>query len=189
MRRALCVVLGASFAPLTLATPEFSVREATTDDLATVSRIKVRSWAATYGPLIDPPALRPFLDQPAQLATLRKQLPQPSILLLVAEDQAGTVIGFALTHLESDPEPLLESLHVLPELQSRGAGTVLMRATASELRTRGHDTMRLGVIVGNTAAARFYERLGGTFVGVEPVSWAAGVSHMVYRWSDLALLT
>jgi ribosomal protein S18 acetylase RimI-like enzyme len=174
--------------PLTLASPEFSIREATEGDLEAVSKIKVRSWAETYGPLLDPEVLSPFLDQPAQLATLRKQLPEPKTLLLVAHDRSGVVVAFALTHLANDPEPLLESLHVASQVQGHGVGTVLMRATALGLKGRGYDTMRLGVIVGNTTAARFYDRLGGTLIGVEPVSWAAGVSHMVYRWPDLAPL-
>jgi ribosomal protein S18 acetylase RimI-like enzyme len=65
---------------------------------------------------------------------------------------------------------------------------MLMRTTASELKARGYDSMRLGVIVGNAAAARFYDRLGGIVVGIEPVSWAAGVLLSVYRWPALAPL-
>jgi ribosomal protein S18 acetylase RimI-like enzyme len=172
-----------------LISPEFTHRRATVDDLEIVSKIKVRSWAETYGTLIDPEALRPFLDQPAQLATLRKQLHLPGTLLLVAQDRSGAVVGFALTHVENDPEPLLESLHVAAKVQGKGVGTMLMRATAAGLKARGYTTMRLGVIIGNAGAARFYDRQGGTIVRVEPVSWAAGISHMVYRWSDLAALT
>jgi hypothetical protein len=48
--------------------------------------------------------------------------------------------------------------------------------------------MRLGVIAGNDAAARFYERLGGSLIGLEPVSWAEGAMHQVYRWSSLTKL-
>ena len=171
-----------------MASPDFTFRQAIADDLETVSKIKVQSWADTYASLIEPEALRPFLDQPAQLATLRKLLRQPGTLLLVAQDSSGSVAGFALTHLENDPEPLLESIHVAPEFQSKGLGTMLMRATATEVIARGFNSMRLGVIVGNTGAARFYDRLGGTLVGVEPVSWADRISHMVYRWPDLSAL-
>jgi ribosomal protein S18 acetylase RimI-like enzyme len=167
---------------------DFSVREATADDLENLSKIKVRNWAETYGPLIDPEALRPFLDQPAQLAALHEELPLPGTLLLVAQSRLGPVVGFALTYVATDPEPWLESLHVAPQLQGQGIGAMLMRATASELRARGFTSMRLGVIVGNAAAMRFYDRLGGTVVGVEAVSWAAGVSHVVYRWPDLSTL-
>jgi len=73
--------------------------------------------------------------------------------------------------------------------RGHGVGTQLMRATAAVLLSHGHKAMQLGVIVGNAQAARFYERLGAGLVTVEPVTWAAGISHMVYRWPDVTVLT
>lgn len=166
----------------------FSVRDATAADLERVSEIKVRNWADTYGPLLEPTVLRPFLDRDAQLAELRETLAQPGTLLLVAEDGSGDIVGFALTYLDIESEPWLESLHVLRELRGSGIGTLLMRCTAERLIARGHSSMRLGVISGNVAAARFYERLGGTMIGLEPMSWAPGAAHEVYRWTDLNVL-
>jgi ribosomal protein S18 acetylase RimI-like enzyme len=99
------------------------------------------------------------------------------------------VIGFALAHTDRAPEPWLESLHVVERLRGHGIGTLLMRSIAAHFRARGYNSLRLGVLVGNQDAARFYERLGLTLVGVEPVSWAEGVWHQVYQWSDLGQLT
>ena len=166
----------------------FSVRDATAADLPRVSEIKVRNWADTYGPLLDPAVLRPFLDADAQLAELRETFAQPDVLILVAEDGSGEISGFALTYLETEPEPWLESLHVLRGVRGTGIGSLLMRSTAERLMARGYTSMRLGVISGNVAAARFYERLEGSMIGLEPVSWAPGVAHQVYRWADLAPL-
>jgi len=78
---------------------------------------------------------------------------------------------------------------VLRELQSRGVGTLLLRATAAAIQSRGYTSMRLRVIAGNAGAARFYQRLGGAFAGLEPTGWAEGVWHEVYRWPDLSVLT
>ena len=166
----------------------FSVRDATAADLERVTDIKVRNWADTYGSILEPAVLRPFLDRDAQLAELREKLAEPGTLLLVAEDGSGDTRGFALTYLDDEPEPWLESLHVLRELRGSGIGSLLMRCTAARAIARGHNSMRLGVISGNVAAARFYERLGGAMIGLEPVTWAQGVAHEVYRWADLALL-
>jgi ribosomal protein S18 acetylase RimI-like enzyme len=165
-----------------------TVRQGTERDLERIAEIKVRNWKDTYGPLIPPDVLRPFLDPAAQLDDVRKSVDSTEAILLVAEDQTGDVIGFALTFLDHGPDPWLESLHVHPDFQSRGAGTLLMRATARELRSRGHSTMRLGVVEGNTAAERFYERLGGVDGGREPTSWADGVMHHTYRWPNLDAL-
>jgi len=166
----------------------FSVRDATAADLDRVTEIKVRNWADTYGSLLEPTVLRPSLDREAQLAELRERLAEPDTLMLVADDGSGNVVGFALTYLDDEPEPWLESLHVLRELRGSGIGTLLMRCTAQRVIASGHSSMRLGVISGNFAAARFYDRLGGAMIGLEPVSWAQGVGHEVYRWADLASL-
>ena len=166
-----------------------SIRDATEADLPRVAEIKVRNWADTYSSLVTPEVLQPFLDRDAQLAGLRKSLGQPNTLLLVAETASGTITGFALTYLAEEPEPWLESLHVIREARGTGVGTLLTRATAESLQARGYHSMRLGVVEGNNAAARFYQRLGATMVGREPASWAEGVWHELYRWDDLTALT
>lgn len=165
--------------------PEFAVRAATLEDLPRLAEIKVRNWADIYAPLVDPSVLGPFLDRNTQLTGLTTALHRPSTLLLVAEDATRAVVGFALTYLDHQPDPWLESLHVVRESRGGGAGTLLMHATAAGLRARGYRTMRLGVVEGNTAAGRFYERPGGTMTGREPAEWADGVWHEIYRWTDI----
>jgi ribosomal protein S18 acetylase RimI-like enzyme len=167
----------------------FSVRDATAADLRRVADIKVRNWEDTYGALLESAVLHPFLDTGVQLTEIRERFAQSGTLLLVAEDGAGNVAGFALTFLDDEPEPWLESLHVLRDFRASGIGRMLMRRTAESLIARGHTSMRLGVISGNSAAARFYDRLGGEMIGLEPVSWAPGVAHEIYRWTDLTALT
>jgi ribosomal protein S18 acetylase RimI-like enzyme len=166
----------------------FRVRDAAESDLRRVAEIKVRNWEDTYAALVDLAILRPFLDHQAQLVELREKLRRPSTLLLVAEDAVGTVVGFALTYLDDGPDPWLESLHVIGASRGSGAGKALMRATAARLRERGYNALRLGVVEGNDAAARFYARLGGTMTGREPASWASGVWHVIYRWGDISQL-
>ena len=165
-----------------------AVRRGSEGDLERLAEIKVRNWHDSYGPLIPPDVLQPFLDRESQVAYLRESSAGADAILLVAEDEPGGVIGFALTYLDHDPDAWLESLHVHPDFQSRGAGSMLMRATAREVRTRGGNSLCLGVVEGNAPAERFYERLGGIDAGREPVSWAKGVIHHIYRWPDLGEL-
>jgi len=172
-----------------VAAPPLLIRQADGVDLERVTEIKVLSWADTYGALLRPETLAPFLDHDRQLDYMRDVARRPATLLLVADERTRGVVGFALTYLDEEPEPWLESLHVLREMRSHGVGTELMRATALELRARGYNTMRLGVVSGNQAATRFYERLGATFAGREPASWAEGVWHELYRWDHLETLT
>ena len=164
-----------------------TVRDARASDLARVAEIKVRNWRDTYAPLVPGEVLSPFLDDAAQVKHLAEDVARPSTILLVAEDEARRIVGFALTYVDEEPDPWLESLHVLREQRSNGAGTALVRATAARLRTRGHAALRLGVVAGNEGAMRFYERLGATHTGREPAAWAPGVMHEIYRWSDLSI--
>lgn len=166
-----------------------NVRPANAADLDSVTEIKVRNWADTYRELLDEATLAPFLDLEAQARYMRAIAARPTTLLLVAEDGTQTITGFALTYLDHEPDPWLESLHVLARHRGRGVGTLLMRATARELVARRCTGLRLGVVEGNDAAERFYERLGATLVGREPADWAQGVWHVVYRWSDLDALS
>jgi ribosomal protein S18 acetylase RimI-like enzyme len=166
----------------------FSVREGDANDLERVTDIKVRSWSDTYSALLDPDALRPFLNHDKQLAYIRHAVAQPTTTLLVAQDASRLVVGFALAYLKPDQDPWLESLHVDSGLRGHGVGTLLMRSLSAHLKSRGHNTMRLGVIVGNHGAARLYQRLGAKLIDTAPVSWATGVQHEIYAWSDLAPL-
>ena len=164
------------------------IRDATEADIVRIADIKVRNWADTYGPLIPAEVLARFVDPVRSASELRSLLGSPGILLLVGEAQPGDVTGFALTYVARTPEPWLESLHVLRGDRGHGLGTALVRATAERLLTMGHHSMALGVILGNDSAARFYERLGAINAGVEPVDFAEGISHTVYRWPELEML-
>jgi GNAT superfamily N-acetyltransferase len=168
---------------------EPAIRQGRPHDLERVAELKVGSWGDTYGALIPPAVLAPFLDLDHSLADLRAATARPDAVFLVAEDGRGEVVGFALAYLAEGPDPWLESLHVGRAHRGRGVGTALMRALAAHLESNGHRTLSLGVVRGNADAGRLYSRLGATLVAVEPTAWAAGVEHEVYRWADLAELT
>jgi ribosomal protein S18 acetylase RimI-like enzyme len=168
--------------------PTVIVREATESDLPSVAHIKVESWRDTYTGLVPPDTLARFLDEPSQLDYVRAAAARPGTLILVAVEDRGDVIGFSLTYTDRQPDPWLESLHVLAAHRSNGAGATLMRATASRLAALGHRTMQLGVVAGNDRAMRFYERLGAQRTGREPATWAPAVQHEIFRWSDVSVL-
>jgi GNAT superfamily N-acetyltransferase len=56
-------------------------------------------------------------------------------------------------------------INLLPEVQRRGWGTRLIGRVVEHLREQGIDAMWLGVMDKNTAARKFYDRLG--FQGVK----------------------
>jgi ribosomal protein S18 acetylase RimI-like enzyme len=164
-----------------------SARDAVPADVDRVAEIKVRNWADTYGPLIPSESLRPFVDRDKSVSQIRELMRSPDTLLLVVPG-AGMVQGFALTHMARSPEPWLESLHVMREARGLGLGTLLIRETVNRLLAEGYRSLSLGVILGNDGASKFYEHLGAVAVRVEPVDFADGVEHTVWRWPDLTRL-
>ena len=164
-----------------------AVRDAVAGDVDRIADIKVRNWADTYGPLVPSEALAPFVDRDRSVAQIRELLHRPDTLLLVGPSP-GVVQGFALTYMARSPEPWLESVHVMREERGRGLGRLLIRETAKRLLAAGYQSLSLGVILGNDRASKFYERLGGVPVRVEPVDFAEGVEHTVWRWPDLTRL-
>jgi hypothetical protein len=74
--------------------PVARVRRAAAGDLAAVSDIARRTWAATYCGLIPEDEQRAFLERAYSPETLATRL-QRAERLLVAEDPEGCVIAFA----------------------------------------------------------------------------------------------
>jgi ribosomal protein S18 acetylase RimI-like enzyme len=163
------------------------VRDAIEEDLDTIARIKVTSWAETYRHLLPAETLNRFLDLNVQRDELRGKLAHEHNLLLVAV-RDGRVQGFALAFLDERPDPWLESLHVARDERGNGIGTLLMRQVAGRVSNRGFSTLRLGVVSGNDGAGRLYRRLGADMIGEEPAHWAPDVTHELYRWTNLAPL-
>lgn len=164
------------------------IRDAWPEDVDQVARIKVASWADSYRGLVPPETLARFLDVDGQRHYLATQLADQNNLLLVADDGDGRIVAFALAFLDEQPDPWLESIHVIREDRGRGTGTMLMRELARRLASNNLNTLRLGVVSGNEGAARLYRRLGAQMIGEEPTDWAPGVTHEIYRWRDLGSL-
>jgi ribosomal protein S18 acetylase RimI-like enzyme len=164
------------------------VRQGRSEDIEPTAAIKVANWAETYAALIPPAVLARLVDRDHALDELRASTARPDAIFLVAEDGAGSVLGFALAYLEEGPDAWLESLHVAASARGRGVGTELMIELARILQKRGYRSLSLGVVKGNAGAGRLYTRLGASLVRVEPTTWAEGVDHEVYRWVDLAAL-
>lgn len=95
----------------------------------------------------------------------------PDVLVILAEDDAGTATGFAYLTLRPTPYhdgPLaqLEELYVVPNLRDGGIGTAILTAALNEVRARGGGEMHINVDEIDHDTRRFYERHG--FVNIEP---------------------
>ena len=82
--------------------------------------------------------------------------------LLVASDDAGTMLGFHWTKVHSAPLGEIYVLGVAPEGQRRGLGKLLSIAGLHHLAQRGVDEVHLYVESDNAPAVALYSGIGFT---------------------------
>ncbi|MGC4190239.1 MAG: GNAT family N-acetyltransferase [Thermomicrobiales bacterium] len=149
------------------------VRAARLEDAPAIAAVHVRTWQDVYrGHMPDafldaltPERRRPFWDRMLAEAA-------PPWATFVAEDEAGTVVGFCSVGPSRAPDSLdgasrpssetgeVYSIYVLPDRQGRGAGRMLLDAVCDALRENGFAEAVLWVLAGNAPAIGFYERMG-----------------------------
>jgi ribosomal protein S18 acetylase RimI-like enzyme len=131
-----------------------TIREATTQD-----RDRLRELYTDFVNEIPPLPGIP-IDIEHELGELDDYLGDQNIAL-VAEDDVGRVVGFALAKLDHPGVGKLSDLYVAPEARRQGAARELIRAAATSLRdSENAKVLTLGVQVTNDDARSAYERLG-----------------------------
>jgi ribosomal protein S18 acetylase RimI-like enzyme len=90
--------------------------------------------------------------------------PAHPLLCFVAEDEAGTVVGFA--HMREQPDTFtagsgwyLDDLFTDPDARGAGVGTALIAAISDHAARRGGGTLRWITAADNERAQRVYDRL------------------------------
>jgi [ribosomal protein S18]-alanine N-acetyltransferase len=92
--------------------------------------------------------------------SLRNFIASPRVALLVAETKRE-ISGYALLgYRKGSRIARLYSIAIEPGTARRGIGSALLHACAKDALKRGCQKLRLEVRIDNSAAIRFYERLG-----------------------------
>ena len=131
------------------------IREATRDDLPLL------------GKLFD--EYRQFYKLPTDIekagSYLRARLAAGESVVLVAEDEAGRLVGFTQLYptwcsLLAGPVYVLYDLYVAPAARQRGVGRALLEAATERGRRDGKLRMTLSTARTNLSAQSLYETLG-----------------------------
>ena len=101
-------------------------------------------------------------------ATFRSLLRRRDVDALVARDDAGSVVGYAVAWGVYD-QGELANIMVVPELLGSGLGARLLDDLLVRLEARGIRQLFLEVREANARARRFYERHGFRVLEVFPV--------------------
>jgi ribosomal protein S18 acetylase RimI-like enzyme len=156
--------------------------------------VRVRSFGAHEWQLYRALRLRALLDAPeAFCSTLAEEETRTDAdwawrlhlgagsgrdLPLVAE-LAGAAVGLAWAKVDGlDPSRVnLFQVWVAPEARGQGAAAALLAAALDWARATGAHAMQLGVVSGNDAARRLYQRAGFQDIGA-PAPTRPGASRM-----------
>lgn len=88
-----------------------------------------------------------------------------NVLMHIAEDEVGTVVGVAMVTLRPEllshePSAHLEAIAVSDGVEGQGIGQLLLQAAEEDANAHGAKTMTLHVFANNKRARGFYERSG-----------------------------
>lgn len=156
------------------------------DDARAIAVLHVKSWRSAYKDLVPDEFLAgPVEDDRASLWKSRLAVPDQARLVLKAVDQDDVMVGFTCVLRDADPAwgPLLDNLHVTPELKGRGIGALLFVASrAWSAAVAPGQPMHLWVIEGNTQARHFYDRERGEVVERQILELTAGIHVPALRY-------
>jgi ribosomal protein S18 acetylase RimI-like enzyme len=152
---------------------DFSIRQCTVDDAATLSSLSARLFAETYGPTHPEPELSRYLARSFAIEGIREAIADDGVTMLIAEDPGGRAIAYAYIRASADPPSgvlgrrvfEIVRFYVDGAFQGRGVGAALMRECLDETRNRGADMVWLQVWKEAPWAIGFYERMGFAVVG------------------------
>ena len=131
------------------------VRTAGERDLAAVRALLVETWHATYDAIYGAAKVTEITDDWHSISSLRSRLTRPNSEFLVADD--GKLIG-GMAFAEGAEMIMLKQLYVLPGLQGRGIGGMLLDEVIESFPEA--RAIRLEVEEQNIRAIAFYEANG-----------------------------
>ena len=98
-------------------------------------------------------------------ASIRAELDNPLALWLVAQDEAGAVLGYVGSQTCFEEADIL-NVCVTPAARRRGVAQALMLELEAQLAPKGVERITLEVRASNEPAIRLYEKLGYGRVGL-----------------------
>lgn len=171
-----------------------TIRHATVTDAPQIAAIHCASWRDAYADVLDAAFLAGPVDEDRRtLWESRLNNPDECRTVLLAETEDGVPVAFACAYRDADPVwgSLIDNIHVNPHLRGNGLGHRLVRTLARTIAIDAEAAgVHLWVFEANTAALRFYQRLGGEVVERTSSDIPAALSAPALRlyWADVATL-
>ncbi len=136
-----------------------SIRQATKQDIPTISRLAEEIWWPTYRDFISEEQISFMLQEMYSTTSLEQQLADGVTFLLAL--RGGVPVGFAGFSRTDEVEQVfkLHKLYVLPSEQGQGTGKALVDEVSRLAKAVGGRILELNVNRGNMAQ-HFYKKIG-----------------------------
>ena len=147
----------------------YKIREATTNDVATICHLAEEIWWPSYSPILEKEQITFMLNELYSTEKIHKQIAdnQQTFLLLIEDEQP--VAFAAYSPRDEDPEIYkLHKLYCLPSTQGKGYGRVLIDEIAKRVLEAEKHTLDLNVNRYNKAKT-FYEKMGFAVIYEEDI--------------------
>ena len=172
-----------------------TIREATIDDAPAIAAVHVTAWRETYRGIVPDDFLDGLAVEPRERMWRDTLARRAERAVYVAEGAGGRVIGFASGGPREASDPAyasytgeLYAIYLLREAHGQGTGRELVHAVAGRLAEAGMRSLLIWVLAENPSC-RFYEALGGTLVGEQPITIGGqALVEVAYGWPDTDML-
>lgn len=171
------------------------MREARKTDADSIAKVVVDTWRTTYIGIV-PQHYLDSLSYELIAGRWQERLANidqiwPGWFIFVAEDDSGSVVGFAGGGPSQDSgldfTGELGFIYLLNSYQRQGTGRRLLTTITLKLKEQGYNNMMVWVFSANPYRA-FYEALGGHQVAERYVDKYEGhLAETAYGWRDLSV--
>lgn len=163
------------------------IRDAQIEDARRIGEIVVDAWQYAYSGFLSADFMASRSDPRVRAQRVRDRWGE-RMLRLVAVDETGEVIGFAI---EARPcsvtgiDAEIGALYVDPKFGRSGAGTALVKAMVQRFLKNGARSMAIHTLAQNKIGCSFYEKIGGL---AGPSATWNDIPSRWYIWPELAVL-
>ena len=135
------------------------ISEVKTEQLSIIQDLAYKIWPSTYGEILSKIQLDYMLDKFYNLNYLQNQLENGQHFILISNE--NVIVGFASYefNFENSNKTKVHKIYVLPEIQGKGVGKILM----DFIRNKAIENTNLGLLLNVNRfnkAITFYEKYG-----------------------------
>jgi len=160
------------------------VRPATAEDAALLAELGARLFEKTFGPANAREDMEAYLATAFSTKLQAKELGDPDRRALLAFDESGSAVGYAMLRRGSRADGVVaerpvevQRIYVDQSLHGRGVGDLLMNSCVERAQEWNGDVLWLAVWQENPRAIAFYKRVGFAVAGVQDFVLGTDVQH------------